>query len=369
MHLFFCALPDFLSSDETPVRNRSIFGFMENNRSIAVNAMKLRKAGQNIVDIIGGGRLHPVTCIPGGMSKYLDYADRMEMLKDVAGALKIAQTGMKMIKDLYVKNAETFMKFTSFPSLYMSMVKEKQLELYDAPIQLTNHDGTRIKTFNAGEYLNIIAEKTESSTWSKFPYYKEMNYPDGVYRVGPLARLNIADTISTPLANAEFEELKKINEGRPLQSGFFYHYARTIELLYAVERAMELLNDPEILSHDIRIPVKRKGGEGVGALEAPRGTLFHHYWANEDGKILKVNLIIATTHNNAAMNMSIRSVAERVVKNGQIQERDLNKLEMAIRCYDPCLSCSSHAYGRMPLEIFIRDSNGKELSHYCYGNI
>ncbi|MCP4349589.1 MAG: Ni/Fe hydrogenase subunit alpha [Desulfobacterales bacterium] len=369
LHIFFCALPDFLSTEETPISYRSIFGLLDTKRNLATNAIRLRKAGQDIVYTVGGSRLHPVACIPGGMSKHLEYVERMEMLKGIAVALKIAQMGMKMIKDLYAKNTEAFKKFTSFPSLYMGLVQGRTLDLYDGPVKIINQDGTALNEFEAGDYLKFIEEKVEPTSWTKFPYYKESGYPDGSYRVGPLARLNIAESLSTPLANAELGEFKKIGEGKPLQSGFFYHYARMIELLYAVERARDLINDPEILSHEVRIPVEPGAGQGIGVLEAPRGTLFHHYWANEDGKIVKVNLIIATEHNNHAMNKSVKMVAEKIVRNGQIKEKDLNKLEMAIRCYDPCLSCSSHAFGKMPLEIVITDHNNKPVSNYRYGDL
>ncbi len=369
LHIFFCALPDFLSTEDTPISYRSIFGLLDTKRNLATNAIRLRKTGQDIVYTVGGSRLHPVTCIPGGMSRHLEYVERMEMLKGIAVALKIAQMGMKMIKDLYAKNTEAFKKFTSFPSLYMGLVQGRTLDLYDGPLRIINQDGSMLNEFEAGDYLGFIEEKVEPTSWTKFPYYKESGYPAGSYRVGPLARLNIAESLSTPLANAELGEFKRIGEGKPLQSGFFYHYARMIELLYAVERARDLINDPEILSHEVRIPVEPGAGEGVGVLEAPRGTLFHHYWSNEDGKIVKVNLIIATEHNNHAMNKSVKMVAEKIVKNGQIKEKDLNKLEMAIRCYDPCLSCSSHAFGKMPLEIIITDHNDKAVANYRYGDI
>lgn len=366
LHFFFCALPDTLFTDPKYHADRNIFGILDKHRNIAANAIKIRKAGQDIVDIVGGGRLHPVACIPGGMSKNLSDMERVQMLKGVLAAVKIAQYGVKLIKDLYHKAESTFDTFAAFPSLYMGMVRDDQLELYDGPIRIIDQEGEFVQDFEANTYLDIIEERVGES-WTKFPYLKERGYPAGAYRVAPLARLNIVKSISTPLAGAEFKEFKTINGGKPVTAGLFYHYARMIELLYAVERARELLTDPEILSHEVRIPIKRGGGEGVGAVEAPRGTLFHHYWADEDGKIKKVNLIVATAHNNHAMNQSVKLVAEKIVKDGEIPERELNKLEMAIRCYDPCLSCSSHAYGQMPLRVTIRDAQGNALSEYHYG--
>jgi NAD-reducing hydrogenase large subunit len=369
LHFFFCALPDTFYTEAGSESMRSVFGLLETSKNLAMNAIKLRKAGQNIVDTVGGGRLHPVACIPGGMSKHLHYIERVEMLKSLITALKIAQMGMKMVKDMYAKRPQVFQNFASFPSLYMGMSKNNHLELYDAPLHVMDQDGNFITAFEAKEYLKFIEEKTEPHSWTKFTSFKQSGFPNRSYRVAPLARLNIARSISTPLANEELQEFKQIGSGRPLQGSFFFHYARMIELLYAVERAKELLYDPEILSHEVRIPIKPRSGEGIGVLEAPRGPLFHHYWTDEDGRILKVNLIVATAHNNAAMNRSVRIVADQIVKNGEIAEGDLNKLEMAIRCYDPCLSCSSHAFGQMPLEISIHGPDDHLLSRYCYGNM
>ncbi|MDM8535939.1 Ni/Fe hydrogenase subunit alpha [Desulfobacterales bacterium HSG17] len=367
LHFFFCALPDTMFGENASGTERSLFGIMESNKKLAASAIKLRKAGQQIVDIVGGGRLHPIACLPGGMSKHLTYIERVEMLKGIGSAIKIAQKGMKMIKDMYAKQPQVFMHFASFPSLYMGMVKNENLELYDAPIRVIDQDGKFLRDFEAKDYLAFIEEKTAPTSWTKFTYFKESGAANRFYRVAPLARLNIAKNISTPLADAELQEFKKIGDGKPIHGSFFFHYARLIELLYAVERAKELLYDPEILSNDVRIPVKRCGGEGVGVLEAPRGTLIHHYWANEDGRLTKINLIVATAHNNEAMNRSVRIVAESIVHDGEIKEKDLNKLEMAIRCYDPCLSCSSHAFGQMPLEITICGHDKKVINRYEYG--
>ncbi|MBI9086015.1 MAG: Ni/Fe hydrogenase subunit alpha [Desulfobacterales bacterium] len=369
LHFFCFGLPDFISGEDTLVLHRSILGLLQNNRNLAANAIAIRKTGQDIVDIVGGGRLHPAACIPGGLSKWLQNDERVTMYKSVVASLKMIQGGMKLVKDLYEKNKDSFAQFASFPSMYMGLTNGGKLELYDGPVRLIDADGGPVAEFEAKDYEVYIGEHVESTSWTKFPYYREQGFPDGFYRVAPLARLNIAQSIGTPLADAELKIFKQLGNGKPLQSSLFYHYARMIEMLYAAERAKELLSDPEILSHDVRVPVKRCAGEGVGVLEAPRGTLFHHYTADSDGRITKANFIVATTHNNLAMNRSVRAVAETVVKNGQIQKKDLNKLEMAIRCYDPCLSCSTHAYGRMPLEIEICGVDGEILSRYEYGDL
>lgn len=367
LHFFFCAVPDFLTGDATLIPNRSVFGMLQNNPSIAQNAVKLRKAGQDIVDMVGGGRLHPVACIPGGMTKAFDNFTRVELLRGLLPAIKIAQMGVKMIKDIYAKSQGTFQTFAAFPSFYMGLVNEDQLELYDGPVRMIDETGAHVCDFAAKDYLQHLQEKVDGRSWTKSLTYTGGGKVAVPYRVSSMARLNIAKTIATPLANAELQEYKKIGDGKPIQSSLFYHYARMIELLYATELAKELLTDPDILSSDVRVPAKRSEGEGVGVLEAPRGTLFHHYWANDTGHVTKVNLVVSTAHNSTAMNESVASVARSVVKNGEIPEKSLNKVEMAIRCYDPCLSCSSHAHGQMPLEILIHGHDGALLSRYDYG--
>lgn len=369
LHFFFCAMPDFLATGDatTLTPNRSVFGLLQNNKAVAQNAIKLRKAGQDIVDMIGGGRLHPVACIPGGMTRPLDNFTRIELLRNLLPAIKLAQMGVKMIKEIYTKHQSRFETFATFPSLYMGMVKDDKLELFEGPVRIVDANGDFVAEFAARDYLSQLQEKTDPHSWTKSVHYLPRGQHTGFYRVAPLARLNIAQSISTPLANAEFREYRELGNGQPLSQSLFYHYARMIELLHAAEQAKELLTDPEILGTEVRIPVKRQAGEGVGSLEAPRGTLFHHYWANEDGRVTKVNLIVSTAHNNAAMNAAILDVARSIVKDGEIPEKSLNRIEMAIRCYDPCLSCSTHAYGKMPLEISVQSHLGETISHYHYG--
>jgi len=367
LHFYFCALPDFAVTDTMPPEARSAFGLLQTNKAVAQSAIKLRKAGQDIVDIVGGGRLHPVACIPGGMSKSLDNYSRVELFRGVHSVVKLAQHAVKMVKDLQQKHTHTFQTFAAFPSLYMGLVKDERLELYDGAVRLVDQDGVKVAEFEAKDYLSHISETVDEKSWTKHTAFMSGG-EGGLYRVASLARLNVAPSIHTPLAQAELQEYRQLSGGKPQHASLFYHYARMIELLYAVERAKELLNDPEILSSDVRVPVKRSGGEGVGVLEAPRGTLFHHYQANDDGRLTKVNLIVSTAHNAIAMNRSIRDVAQTLVKDGDIPEKSLNRIEMAIRCYDPCLSCSSHAHGRMPLEVTIVGPDGAVVSRRRHGD-
>jgi coenzyme F420-reducing hydrogenase alpha subunit len=358
-------MPDFLGSD-LDVKDRNLFGLLRNNQDLAQKAIALRQAGQDLVDRIGGGRLHPVTCIPGGMSKHLEYLDRLELLKAMVRGLQVAKMAVEKVKELYQHSQETFDTFARFPSLYLAMVKNGQVEFYDGELRVIDAAGETIRQFPAAKYLENLEERVDPKSYTKMVYLRGVGPENGSYRVAPLARLNVAKGFSTPLANAAYTEYRRICAGHPIEASLFYHYARMIELLYCVERASELLRDPEILSQDVRTPVQRKGGDGVGAVEAPRGTLLHHYTANEDGRVTAVNLVVSTAHNKTAMDYSVRWVAAAIVKDGVVDESRLNLVEMAIRCYDPCLSCSTHAYGQMPLEITLKNPDGtvRQVIHH-----
>jgi NAD-reducing hydrogenase large subunit len=232
------------------------------------------------------------------------------------------------------------------------------LNLYDGEVRLIDRDGEPLEQFKGSEYLTHIAEHVEDWSYLKFPYYKKLGWPGGVYRVAPLGRLNVAHKISTPLANEEFKNFKALSSG-PVEPTLYMHYARLIEDIYAAERARELLEDPDILSTDIRAQPKDLTGDGVGVIEAPRGTLFHHYRTDDTGKLTQVNLIVATGHNNWAMSKSVEDVAKEFVDGTRLTEGMLNRVEAAIRAYDPCLSCSTHAVGQMPLEVTLRDHQGQ----------
>jgi NAD-reducing hydrogenase large subunit len=233
------------------------------------------------------------------------------------------------------------------------------LALYDGRLRLTDKNGKILEEFDPKNYLENIAERVEDWSYLKFPYYRKMEYPAGAYRVGPLARLNVAERINTPLANEEFGNFKAMGGGKPVEGTLWYHYARLIEDLYAVERAKELLMEPDILSTDLVTESNGITGEGVGCLEAPRGTLFHHYKTDKNGMLTKVNLIVATGHNNWAINKSVEMVAKSFVDGKKLTEGMLNRVEAAIRAYDPCFSCSTHAIGAMPMIIELVGSDGE----------
>ncbi len=361
LHFFYLAAPDFVLGPASNPADRNIAGLIAADPELGKKAIRLRQIGQNIIDRVGGKPIHPVTAIPGGMSKPLAPDVRDMIRKELAEALPLAKLALELSKRLFAEYAEVVRSFAVSTSNYMGMSKEGNLELYDGSFRLIDETGYYLKFFDAPNYAQSIAEHVEDWSYLKFPYLKDKGWPDGTYRVGPLARLNVAERIDTNLAGKELNEFKKLGNGGPVHETMYYHYARLIELLYAVERAAQLVDDNDISSKNIRVPVKRQSGEGVSIIEAPRGTLIHHYWVDKQGKIEKVNLIVATTHNNAAINKSVNEVAKAFVKGGQLEEGALNMVEMAVRCYDPCLSCSTHAIGQMPMTIQVIGNDGTVL--------
>lgn len=357
LHFFFLAAPDFVLGPDADPTQRNIFGVIGADPELAKKAITLRKMGQTMIERVGGKAIHPVTAIPGGMSQPLSEENRDQMLKDAKTAVELSQLALEVGKGVFEQYKDLIPKFAPIETRHMGLTKNGNLELYDGTLKLNNVDGSNLAEFDPRNYIDHIAEHVEDWSYLKFPYYKSLGYPDGTYRVGPLSRINVADSISTPLANAEMKEFKSAF-GSPAQYTLLYHYARLIELLHASERAEQLLSDSSITSQDVRVPVERCEGEGVGVIEAPRGTLFHHYKTDFAGKITMANLIVATAGNNPAMNASIASVAKGFIKNGQFTEGILNRVEMAIRAYDPCLSCSTHAVGQMPMELELRTPEG-----------
>jgi len=301
------------------------------------------------------------------VNKALTVEERDALLGQIDEMISYIQEGIGIAKGWLEENRETVERFANFPSGYMGLVKDGALELYDGTVRLKGKDGSILEEFDGANYLHYIGEHVEPWSYLKFPFYRKMGYPDGSYRVGPLGRLNVADKISTPLANEEFKQFKALGDGRPVEPSLYYHYARLIEDLYAAERAKELLEDPDILSTDLRTEPGEFKGEGIGVIEAPRGTLFHHYWTDEEGKITRVNLIVATGNNNWAMCKSVEEVAKLYVDGERLTEGMLNRVEAAIRAYDPCLSCSTHALGQMPLMVRLVSTEGEVLDELRRG--
>ncbi|MDD5590863.1 MAG: Ni/Fe hydrogenase subunit alpha [Dehalococcoidales bacterium] len=360
LHFFHLASPDLIFGMEADPAKRNVIGVIAAMPDAAVKGVKLRAFGQKIIEAMGDKRVHPNAAVPGGMNRALHSDKRDEILSQIDDIIADCQFAVDLFKDYCNKNNEVAESFADFKSGYLGLVDDNgNAEYYDGKLRLKDQDGMTLEDDVAPEdYLSIIEEKVEDWSYLKFPYYKKMGYPAGMYRVGPLGRLNVADGCTTPLADKEFKEFKKLGKNGILQGSLYYHYARLIEMLNCAEEIKALTGDKDICSTDIWLNSDCLNEEGVGVIEAPRGTLFHHYWVDKTGKMLKANLIVATGHNNLAMNRAVNEVAHAFIKDGKVTEGILNRVEVAIRCYDPCLSCSSHALGHMPLELTIHEADG-----------
>ncbi len=360
MHFFYLAGPDLVLGFDADPAVRNVFGIIQANPQLAFKAVGQRRFGQQVIERLGGKRVHPNFAVPGGVNSPLTARDRDEIGKEIDAQLGVAMEGLGLLAEWVGKNRDLALNFATFPSHYMGLVDAKGgLALYDGQIRICGPDGKRIDQFTAGDYLLHMAEHVEPWTFLKFPYYRKQGFPQGTYRVGPLGRLNVVERIGTPLANEELKRFRRFGNGRPVEGSLFYHYARLIELVYALERIEQLLAEPEILSTDIRAygpPTLQE--RGVGVIEAPRGTLVHDYSVDANGLIARANLIVATGHNNWAMNRAVESVAKAYVRGPSVPEGMLNRVEAAVRCYDPCFSCSTHALGKMPLEVVLVGPNG-----------
>ena len=363
MHFFHLAAPDLLLGFDADPAIRNVVGIIEANPALALKAVALRKYGQEIIRLLSGRRIHMHWAVPGGVSAPLKEADRDTILSQVDEMISFIKEGIEVAKGWMAANMDVITAFANFPSNYLGMVNDGALELYEGPVRLIDKQGGLLEEFDNQDYLDYVEERVEDWSYLKFPYYKKMGWPEGVYRVAPLGRLNVADRIATPEANEEFKAFKALSDG-PVEPSLAFHYARLIEDLYPAERTRELCEDEDILSEDIRETPTGVTGVGVGCIEAPRGTLWHHYWTNEAGVIEKVNLIVATGNNNWAMNKAVDSVAKTFVDGNNLTEGMLNRVEAAIRCYDPCLSCSTHALGQMPLIVDVLAPDGHRLERF-----
>ena len=364
MHFFHLAAPDLVLGFDADPAIRNVVGIIQANPELALKAVNLRRYGQQIIERLGRKRVHPTFAVPGGVNKPLTSEDRDVILSEFDTMVEIAKVAVSIGKGWIGSNKELVDGFASFPSNYMGLVDmEGGLQLYDGEIRVKDAEGNFVAQFHPDQYLAHVGEHVESWSFLKFPFYRKLGWPNGTYRVGPLGRLNVADKIGTPLANEELKLFKSINGGKPVEGSLYYHYARLIELVYALERLAQLLDDPDILSNDIRTysTTTQLPGQGVGVIEAPRGTLFHDYSTDENGLLTRVNLIVATGNNNWAMHTASGLVAKACVDGNKLTEGMLNRVEAAIRCYDPCLSCATHAIGKMPLEVTLVAADGTIL--------
>jgi NAD-reducing hydrogenase large subunit len=301
--------------------------------------------------------------VPGGMAYPLTEENRKALLAWIPEAVQTVQMGIGIIKKFHEENFEMVNSFANSPTIYLGTVGPNgEHELYDGKLRFIDAEGKTLQDqLLPQDYLNFIAERSVNWSYLKYPYYKPLGFEKGFYRVGPLARLNVADKMKTALAQKEFEHFKLINSDKPVHGAFYFHYARLIEALSDIEDAEKILNDPQVTSLHIQHHGRWNYNEGIGSSEAPRGTLFHHYKTDDTGKLTMVNLLIATGQNNPSMNRSVLEVAKQYVKGTDIKEGMLNRVESAIRCYDPCLSCSTHAVGQMPMVIEVKNKKGELL--------
>lgn len=360
LSLFYLASPDLLLGMEADPAKANLFGVVEKNPSLALDGIRLRQFGQQIIERLGGKRIHPAWVVPGGVSEPLSQSNRDAILGALPEALQIAERTMEWFKSVTEKFREEIATFGNFPTLFMGVVKDNGgLTFYDGKIRISDASGKVVADgLDPARYADYLGEKVEPWSYLKSTYYKPQGFPEGVYRVGPLARMNVADSCGTPRADQELAEFHELQRTAVLSS-FHYHQARLIEILYCIERMEQLLNDPEILSKHVRAVARPNELEGVGVCEAPRGTLIHHYKIDDQGLIRWANLVIATGHNSVAMNRSVLQVAKHFVRGDRLTPGMLNRVEAVIRAYDPCLSCSTHASGRMAMQILLLNSVGE----------
>jgi NAD-reducing hydrogenase large subunit len=362
LSFFHLSSPDLLLGMDAEPARRNVFALAALEPELVRGGIRLRQFGQRIIEALGGKRIHPAWAVPGGVRSPLSAENRDAIKQSLPDARATTLTALSRFKGLLSRFREEAEHFGNFPSLFMSLVAEDgSWEHYGGQIRFVNSEGQIVADgLDPARYRDYIGEATESWSYLKSPYYRSLGYPDGIYRVGPLARLWACSRLGTPHADQEFAEFRSLGNG-PLCSSFFYHYARLLEILTSLERIDEALDDADLASEDLRAEAGVNRLEGVGCSEAPRGTLFHHYRVDRNGLIEKVNLLIATGQNNLAMNRAVLQAARHYIQSPKIPEGILNRLEASIRAFDPCLSCSTHAAGQMPLVVQLLAPDGSVL--------
>jgi NAD-reducing hydrogenase large subunit len=362
LSFFYLSSPDLLLGMESDVAARNIFGVVAAKPELGRAGIALRRFGQHIIELLGKKRIHPGWVVPGGVTEPLEPAKRDEILAMIPEAyanIALALAAYKQIADTFQQEIEVF---ANFQSNYMSLINEDEsIEFTVGALRVIDSSGNILEDgILADGFSDLIGEAVEPYSYTKFAYLKSLGYPAGSYRVGPLARLNIAKTMGTPLADQELAEFKQLANG-PVQSSFHYHHARLIEVLYGIEKIEQILNDPLILDKHVRAMAGVNRLEGAGQAEAPRGTLMHNYKVDENGLITWANLVIATGQNNNAMNKGVLQAARYYVRDGKFTPGVLNRVEAVIRAFDPCLSCSTHAFGQMPLVLSLLNADGEQI--------
>ncbi len=360
LSFFYLSSPDLLLGMDARPQTRNIVGILQAAPDMARDGIRLRQFGQQLIEQLGGKRIHNAWVVPGGVTEPLQPDTRAETLAAIGEIIAIARRTLDSFRSLLPNFTEEIHSFANFPTMYMGLVSpENTLEHYDGQLRVVDANG---KTVNPAipqrRYAEYIGEAVENFSYLKSPYYLPLGYPDGLYRVGPLARLHLAERCGTPLADEELATFRQI----PVEqrhSSFYFHYARLIEMVYGIERIEAILDDPDILNTHVRAHAQPNSNEGVGIIEAPRGTLIHHYKIDDNGLMTDMNLIVATGHNVLAMNRGVKQVAQHFIHSDHLTEGMLNRVEAVIRAFDPCLSCATHAIGQMPLHIQLLSPDGE----------
>jgi NAD-reducing hydrogenase large subunit len=362
LSFFYLSGPDLLLGMDGDPATRNVAGLIEANPDLARAGIELRKFGLQVIEGLAEERVHPSWIVPGGVKTPMSAATRDRFLAGIPEAIETTKLAIDLFKGKLDSFKEEIENFGSSPTMYASLVDPAgNLQFYDGPMRFRDAAGEIVQNgIPPEDYAEYIGEATLRESYLKAPYYKPLGYPEGIYRVGPLARINVANACGTPLADTELQEFRQ-RFGRVPHSAFLYHYARLIEVLYALERMKALLAKPEILETHVRATANVNALEGIGIIEAPRGTLIHHYKVDENGAIVWANLIVATGHNNMAMGKSVRQVSEHFVKGTHLEEGMLNRVSAVVRAYDPCLSCSTHAFGMPEVSISLIGTDGALL--------
>lgn len=364
LSFFHLASPDFLAGLDADPKTRNMFALADKEPDFLRRGIRLRQFGQRVVELVGGKRVHPGWSVPGGVTTVFPEAALDELRPWMAELHASMSMALSRLKSFFVPLKSEIEAMGHFPSLFLGLVNEDgDLEYYDGKVRVVDSEGNEVAAaLEPHRYLSYVSEASESWTYVKPTFYKALGYPGGMYRVGPLARLNVAKSTGTPRADKELKEFRQLGKSGVVSQSFHYHYARLIEMQHCVERIEELLDDKDLLGTRIRSHAQPNHRDAVGCTEAPRGILWHHYQVDESGRVEKANLLIATQQNNTAMNEAVKQTALKFVNPAALNEGMLNRVEAAIRCFDPCLSCSTHALGQMAMEVEVVGPGGDVLA-------
>ena len=356
LHFFHLCSPDLLFGFDTDPEKRNVIGVAKEYPDLAVQGVMMRRYGQEIIKMTAGKKIHGTGAIPGGVNKNLSVEERDVLLKDLDQMTEWSLSALKIAKDYTIENINSLASFGSFDSNHVSLVREDgAFDIYHGNLRAIDKNGNKIfDNVDYQNYTDYIAEEVRDWSYMKFPFIRSIGPEDGWYRVGPLARINTCDFIDTPMAEDARKEFAAVTDGKPNNITMAYHWSRMIELLHSIEKIKELLHDDDLQGDDLVVTGERRS-EAVGLIEAPRGTLFHHYKVNDDDQVVMANLIVSTTNNNEPMNRAVQGIAGEYLSGNEITEGLLNRIEVGIRAYDPCLSCATHAMGKMPLKVELYD--------------